>query len=157
MGSRSNELARKVEQAIDGLLAAVEASTPTQWSARCSDGEWTQAFAAYHAAMNIEPIAQTMKVLAEGGAFPSISMGDIDEENARNAREHAGRTRAETVALIRQAGPDAVAIVRGLSDGQLDVKVQPPAPIPETAVAGMIEMALVGHTAYHLGTIRAAR
>ena len=69
MSTRAENLATRVEQSIRELRAAVEASTPEQWAARCSDGEWTQGFAAFHAAAAIGLITQTVKGVADGQPF----------------------------------------------------------------------------------------
>ena len=157
MSTRSESLATKAEQSFNDLLAAVEASTPEQWAARCSDGEWTQGFAAFHAAAAIGEITKTVKGLADGEQFPKWSMEAIDAGNAVQAKEHAGCTRAETIDLIKKSAPAATSMVRSLSDDQLDSKVQLLEGMPETTVAGLVEMAMVGHGAYHLQTITGAR
>jgi len=56
MGTRSESLAIRVDQSNKDLLAAVEERTPDLWAARCSDGEWTQGFAAFHAATAVGEI-----------------------------------------------------------------------------------------------------
>jgi len=157
MGTRSDSLATKVEQSIKDLLAAVEASTPEQWAARCADGEWTQGFAAFHAATNIGPIAQAVKSVADGQPFPGTTMDEIDATNAVQAKEHAACTKAETIDLIKDSAPGAASMVRSLTDDQLDRKVQLLNGMPEVTVETMVEMGLVGHTAYHVQTITGAR
>jgi len=157
MGTRSESLAAKVEQSFADLLAAVEASTREQWTARCSDGEWTQGFAAFHAATYIGPIAQTVRSVADGQPFPMTSMEAIDAENAVQAKEHTGCTKAETIDLIKGAAPAAVNIVKGLSDAQLDRKAQVLEGMPEVTIEMFVQMAVIGHAAYHLGTITGAR
>jgi len=114
VSTRAEDLATKVEQSLKDLLAAVEASTPEQCAARCSDGEWTQGFSAYHAAMNIGPITQTVKGVADGQPFPGMSMESIDADNAVQATEHAGCTVSETVDLLKDSAPAAVSMVRSL-------------------------------------------
>ena len=101
MGTRAEHLATKVEQSANDLLAVVEASTPEQWAAPCSDGEWSQGFAAFHAAAAIALIAQRVKEVAGGQPFPKMSMDDIHAGNAVQAKEHADCTTSETVDLIR--------------------------------------------------------
>ena len=157
MGTRSESLATKVEQLMNDLLAAVEASTPEQWTAPCTDGEWTQGFSAFHAAMYIGPIAQTVKSVADGQPFPKTSMEAIDAENAVQATEHAGCTKAESIGLIKNSAPAAVNIVMGLTDAQLDRKAQLLEGMPEVTVETMVQMALIGHPAAHLATITGAR
>jgi len=157
MGARSESLATKVEQTIKDFLAAVEASTGEQWAAPCSDGEWTQGFAAYHAAAAIGAITQTVKGVADGQSFPVMTMEKIDAENAVQAKEHASCTVAETIDLIKNSAPAAVSMVRSLTDAQLDRKVQLLEGMPEVTVETMVQMAMVGHAAYHLQTINGAR
>ena len=155
--TRAGDLATTVEQAFAELLRAVEASTPEQWAAPCSDGEWTQGFAAYHAASHIEGVAKVVKEVAEGQPLPNLTMADLDAENAEAAKEHADCTVAETVDHIKASAPAAVAMVRALTDAQLDRKVQLPGGMPEVAVEMFVQMALVGHATYHLNTITGAR
>ncbi len=157
MSTRAESLATKFEQSINDLLAAVEASTPEEWAAPCSDREWTQGFAAFHAASAIEPIAQRVKEVAEGQPFPDMTMAELDAQNAAQAREHAGCSKSETIELIKRSAPDAVSIVKSLSDLQLDRKVQLPDGMPEVSVEMFAQMGLVGHAVYHLGTITGAR
>jgi len=157
MSSRTETLATKLEQTIGDLLAAVEASTPEQWTARCADGEWTQGFAAFHAAVNIGSIAQTVKNVAEGQPFPETTMAELDAENAVQANEHAGCTKAETIDLIKDSAPGAVSMLRSLTDDQLNRKVQLLKAMPEVTVETMAEMGLIGHIVYHSQTIKGAR
>ena len=126
MTTRSESLATKVEQSFKDLLVAVEASTPEQWAAPCTDGEWTQGFVAFHVASNIGLITETVKGVAEGGSFPGITMEQINAGNALQAKEHAGCTRAETTDLIKNSASAAASMVRSLSDEQLDRRTQPP-------------------------------
>ena len=157
MSTRSESLAAKVDESLKNLLTAVEASRQEQWTAPCSDGEWTQGFAAFHAATNVAPIAQRVKEVAEGQPFPKISMDEINASNAVEAKEHAACTMAETIDLIKGSAPAAVSTVRSLSDTQLGIKVQLLEGMPAMTVEMMVEMALVGHAAYHLQTIMGAR
>ena len=157
MSGRSETLATKLEQTINDLLSAVEASPPEQWAAPCSDGEWTQGFAAFHAAKNIGAIAEAVKNVADGNPFPGTTMEEIDATNAADAKAHADATQAETVDLIKAATPGAVSMLRSLTDDQLDRKVKLLKTMPEVTVAMMAEMGLIGHAAYHTQTITGAR
>ncbi len=157
MGTRSEDLATKVQQSAKDLLAAVEASTPEQWAAPCSDGEWSQGFAAFHAAAAIAPIADRVREVADGQPFPKMTMDDIHAGNAVQAKEHADCTVSETIDLIKGSAPAAVSMVRSLSDLQLDRKVQLLEGMPEITVEMMIQLALVGHATAHAATIKGAR
>ena len=157
MSTRSEDLAAKVERSASDLLAVVEASTPDQWSAPCSDGEWSQGFAAFHAAAAIGPIAKRVKEVADGQPFQQMTLDEINAGNAEQAKEHTDCTRSETLDLIKTSAPAAVSMVRLLSDSQLDRKVHLMDGMPETTVEMLIQLALVGHAVYHLQTIKGAR
>jgi hypothetical protein len=157
MSTRSESLAEKVEQTIKDLLASVEASTPEQWAARCSDGEWTQAVAAFHAATTIAEVPSTLAEVAGGKPFPKMTMEELDAKNAVQAQEHADCTVAEVAGIIRASAADAVTFARSLRDGQLDIKVKLMDSMPEVSLEWLVEMGLKGHTEYHLGTITGAR
>jgi hypothetical protein len=157
MSVRSEELASRVEQTFTDLLEAVKRSTPEQWSAPFTDAAWTQAIAAFHAATAIGEIAETIKDLAEGCPFPQITTEELDAKNAQQASQHASCTVAEVSDLIDGAIPGAVAMVRSLSDAQLDRKVQLPGGMPEVSIDMFTQMALIGHATYHLQTITGAR
>jgi hypothetical protein len=153
MSTRSESLATAVDQSNKALLAAVEGSTPEQWAATCGDGEWTNGFAAFHAAVALGNIAQVVKSVAEGEPFPKITLEELDAQNAVQAREHADCTPAETVELIKKAAPAATSIVRSLSDEQLDGKVELFGGMPEVTLETLVQMAVIGHATYHRTTM----
>lgn len=157
MSARSEALAEKLAAANQRLLEAVEASTPAQWKARCGDGDWSQEFAAAHAAESIGSIAGMVEALANGQAMPPVSMEQIDQMNAASHAAFTGRTPAEVAAMIRESSPKAFAMVAGLSDEQLDRRVQLLAGAPPLPVAQVIEMILIGHAEQHTQSILAGR
>lgn len=157
MSTRSEGLASKVEKSNNDLLATAESSTDEQWRAICADGDWTQGFAAYHAAASITYISGMVEAMAGGQSLPPITMAQIDENNAAQAKENAARTKQEAVGLIRSNSPAAVQMVRGLTDEQLDRKAALLVGMPEVSVEQVIEMLLVGHPAGHAQSIRGAR
>ena len=108
MSTRSETLATKLEQTISDLLAAVEASTPEQWAAQCSDGEWTQGFAAFHAATSIGVVAQVVKDVAAGQPFPKMTMVETRcVRTPRRRKNTPAALPAETIKLIRESTPVA--------------------------------------------------
>ena len=157
MSARSEDLAAKIEQTLGELLTTVEASTHEQWAAPCSDGDWTQAVAAFHAATTVNEIPRTLAEVAGGKPFPRMTMEELDARNAVQAQEHANCTVAEVAGIIRASAADAVKFARSLTDGQLDIKVKLMDSMPEVSLEWLVEMGLKGHAEYHLGTIKGAR
>jgi len=157
MSTRSEALSRKVEQANTALLQAIEASTPEQWEARCATGDWTQGFAAYHAATSIGNIATMVKGIASGAPFEPVERGSIDERNADFLKAHPNPTMAEAIEMARTNSPAAVQMVAGLTDAELDRQAALLVGMPPASVEQVIEMLLVGHPSGHREAIVQAR
>jgi hypothetical protein len=84
-------------------------------------------------------------------------MAEIHAVNAQNAVQNAGRTREETLELLKSQGAAAAAGVRALDEaaldrsgpiGLLDGKV--------LTVEQLIQVALIGHPSGHLASIQSA-
>ncbi len=161
MSARAEKLAADFEKASADLVAAIESSTDEQWGAPCANGDWTQAYAAYHAAESMGGIAAMLQRLADGVPPPSTMERSWDEINARNAaraKEHAACTKREALDIIRRDAPAAAAMTRALTDEQLDRRNPPMMPgQPELTVEQFAEFVLVGHLSEHLKSITDAR
>jgi hypothetical protein len=70
-------------------------------------------------ARSYEAVANIIKTIAPGQAMPHFTTDMLDEMNAQHAKEFAGCTKSETIALIKKGAAAAAAIVRGLSDAEL--------------------------------------
>ena len=157
MGSRSEALAARVEDASNQLLEVVENSNDAQWSAPSANAPWTQGFVSYHAGSSIGNISEMIRGMASGAPMPPITLEQIDGMNAEFHAAHKDCTRAETVEAIKTGAPAAVAMVRGLGDAELDRKVTLAAGMPEMSVEQVVEMLLIGHTVDHTASITAVR
>ena len=157
MSDRTDNLAKKVEQANNDLLKAVESTTDEQWRAKCADGVWTQGFAGYHAAASIGGITDMVKGFAQGVKLPPMTMADLDQQNAGQLKEHEGCTKQEVLDLIRTNSRASVQFVRSLSDADLDRKASLLTGMPEMTIEEVAEMLLVGHPTGHVQSITDAR
>jgi hypothetical protein len=157
MSERTEDLAKKVEQANNDLLGVIESSTDEQWRARCADGEWTQGFAGYHAAASIGGITGMLQGLAQGVKLPPMTMADIDQQNATLLKEHEGCTKQEALDMIRTNSSASVQFVQSLSDADLDRKVSLLTGMPEMTIEQVAENLLVGHPTGHAQSITNAR
>ncbi len=157
MSDRTDDLAKKVEQANNYLLRAIENSTDEQWRAKCADGEWAQGFAGYHAAASIGGITGMLQGLAQGVKLPPMTMADVDQQNVGQLKEHEGCTKQEALDMLRTNSPASVQFVRSLSDADLDRKVSLLTEMPEMTIEQVAEMLLVGHPTGHAQSITNAR
>ena len=78
----------------------------------------------------------------------------LDERNAQHAKEFAGCTKAETVAMIKKGAAQAAAAVRALSDADLAKSGTVFAGMPPMSAEDMVKRALLGHLDEHVGSIR---
>lgn len=156
MGARSDALAKRFEQANDGLIAIVEGLTSAQWSAPGGTAGWPVGVTAHHLAAYHAILADCVATVAAGRPLPALTGEMIDELNARHADEHRHCTKAETLELLRREGAAAAVVVRGLSDEQLDrTAVIPWEGGPAVSAQQLIERKLIGHIEEHLAGIRA--
>ena len=161
MSTRAEKLAADFEKASAGLVAAIESSTDAQWQAGCANGEWTQAYAAYHAAESMRGIAAMLQRLADGLPPPSTTATSWDEINAMNAaqaKEHAACTKQDALDIIRRDTPGAAAMTRALIDLQLDRRNPPMMQgMPELTVEQFAEFVLIGHLSEHTESMISVR
>ncbi len=154
MGTKGEELATQFEQANADMIAAVEGMSEEQWRADCPSDGRSIAVMAHHVATSHAGISGLVAAVANGQPVPPFTRELIDQGNAEHAREHADATREETLALLRENGAAAAAIVRPLSDDQLARTATLLG--NEATAAGIAETILIGHPRTHLASIQAA-
>lgn len=154
MNTRVEELAKQFEEANASFIATIEKCGDDQWSMQCGAEERTIGVIADHVAGGHVSIAQWIASIAEGQPS-SVSMDMIHEANARHAAERAGVTRDDVSAKLRANGEQAVQILRGLTDDELERSV-PMAMMggKEVSASQVAEMLLIGHVTNHMNDIR---
>jgi uncharacterized protein (TIGR03083 family) len=155
MSERARALADDFERANAELIQLVEELSEAQWATRTDAEGWPVAVVARHIAGAHAFIGRRIKAISEGQPLPPMPPGGIDAQNARDAERYADVTRDEVLSLLRTNGADAAALVRGLSDEQLDRTFTRPDG-NTMRVASLIENALIGHPIGHGSSIRAA-
>ncbi len=155
MGARAEGLAKQFEAKAAEFTTTVESLTDAEWK-KASAEQWPVGVAAHHVAGAHEPIAGIVKAVATGGPLPGLSMADIDRGNAQHAKEHANCTKAETLALHKKGAAAAAAVVRGLSDAELDRSSVILKDMPAMSAQQAVENILINHVKSHLDNIRAA-
>jgi uncharacterized damage-inducible protein DinB len=154
--TRVEALARRLEQANAELIGVVASCPDDRWRARCEDGGRTVNVVAHHVATGHVAIAEWVQSLAAGQPV-SVAADTIHAANDAHAIANAGVSRDDVLTLLQANGPAAAAIVRGLTDEQLERS----APLgifggKETSAGELAERVLIGHVHAHLRDIRAA-
>ena len=157
MGTQVEELAQRFEEANRAAIAAVENLDEAGLGAHCAAEQCTAAALAAHVGEAHPFIAEWVRALAAGEALPAITMADIDRINAERAVANAACDKETALAQLRTNGAAAAAVLRTLSDEDLD-KTAPFALFggAEVSVRALIERVLIGNIEAHLPSLRAA-
>jgi uncharacterized damage-inducible protein DinB len=155
MGARAEALAKQFEAKAAEMTGAIEKLSDADWKNVTAAEKWSVGVTAHHVAVSHDGIAGIVKSVASGKSMPPFTMAMLDEMNATHAKQHANCTKAETLAAHKSGAAAAAALVRGLSDAQLDTKATVMTGMPAMSVQQVIEGVLINHVAEHLGSIRA--
>jgi mycothiol maleylpyruvate isomerase-like protein len=155
MGARAEELGRKFDEACREMNRVVEGLSDADWKKVTSAEQWPVGVVAHHAAEAHAGISGLVQLVAKAQPLPGLTMDMIHANNAKHATEQASVTKAETLALLKSNGSQASAIVRGLSDAELDRSASLLSGMPAMTAAQAIEAILIHHVDEHLASIKA--
>ncbi len=155
MGAKTDALARQLEGKAQDAVATLQKLGDADWKKVTAAERWTVGVTAHHLAGGLEAVAGIVTGIVSGGP----SRGDftrtmLDGMNAQHAKEHAGCTRAETLALFQKGAATASAVVRGLHDDQLAKSGTVFTDAPPMTAEQLIMRGLLGHIDEHMGSIR---
>jgi hypothetical protein len=158
MRTRSAELAERFIEATEQVVTLVEEISDERWGWVTSAEGWTVAAVAHHIARAFLPEAALIQQVARGeeimAAYKDWTI--IHSSNAERKEQFAACTKDEVVELLRANREEALAIVRELSDSQLDNAAVIPIIRPEPLTAGqLVEGLLIGHINGHVASIQA--
>jgi uncharacterized damage-inducible protein DinB len=154
MGAKGEALAKQFEAKVADATGLLEKLSDADWKKTTAAEKWTVAATAHHLASSYEPITQIIKTIAAGQALPPFTRQMLDEMNAQHAREFAGCTKSETIALHKKGAAVAAAAVRGLSDAELTKTGTVFTGMSAMSAEDMVKGALLGHIDEHFGSIR---
>ncbi len=148
-------MAREFEAKAEEVARVIEGLSDADWAKVTGAEKWSVGVVAHHVAVGHEAIAGLLPTIAAGQSVPGFTTDALHEMNAKHARDFAGCTKAETLALHRKNAATAAAAVRKLDDATLANS--------GTAITGMppftaeqLVLLLTRHIDEHLGSIRAA-
>lgn len=154
MGARAESLATQFEAKAAEMTGVIKALSDADWKKTTAAEKWSVGVTAHHVAAAHQGIAGIVKTLAAGQSIPNFTMDMLHDMNAKHAKEQANCTKAETLALHEQGAAAAAALVRGLSDVELDRKGTVFTGIPAMTAQQAIEGILINHISDHMGSIR---
>ncbi len=155
MGTRGEALATRFEAKAAELTAAIEGLSEAEWKKVTTAEQWSVGVTAHHAAGGHEQIANLVKTVAAGRSVPNLTLDMLHEMNAKHSREFAHCTKAETLELHKRGVAAASAIIRALSDAELDRTGAVLSGRPPITAQQAIEGILINHMQEHLASIQA--
>ncbi len=155
MAAKAEALAKQFEAKAQEATAVLERLSDADWKKTTSAEKWTVAVVAHHMAGAHEAIAGMIKTVAGGQSIPNLTMDMLHDMNAKHAKEHAGATKVETVALHKKGAAAAAAILRGLNDTDLGRSGTVLTGMPPMNAEQIVGRILLNHIDEHLGSIRA--
>lgn len=156
--TKGDELAEAFESANQRLIERVQTLTDDQWAKTVEETGWSVGVTAHHLAESHAGLSGMVGAIARGERVPPVSPDALNRGNAEHAQRAARVTREETVALARENGAEAAAMLRSLSDGGLQNTFSFPAR-GETRTMTAEDVArnvLIGHMGMHLAMIEKA-
>ena len=154
MGAKGEALARQFEAKAQEAARILENLSDANWNKITEAEGWSVGVTAHHLATSYERVPDIAMGLAAGQSFGNFTRKMLDERNAQHAKDFAGCTKEETLALHRKGAAKAAALVRGFSDEQLARSGVLFTDAPPMTVEQLIMGALIHHTDEHYGSIR---
>jgi hypothetical protein len=154
MTQRSETLAAAFEQVAGSILSTVEGLSDAAWAATPEGERRTVGQIAYHTAEMYAGVGGFVQMAANAQPLPPLTMEAIHGFNDQQAARYVGAGRAGALELLRQNGAATAALLRGLSDAQLDATAES---LGQTVtVHDMAQYTLIAHAHEHLASIQGA-
>jgi len=154
LGAKGEAFARQFEAKVGEATALLERLSEADWKKTIAAEKWTVGVTAHHIARSYEAVTHIIQTIAAGQALPHFTPQMLDEMNAQHAKEFAGCTKPETIALHKKGAAAAAAVVRGLSDAELAKSGTVFTGMPPMSAEEMVKRALLDHIDEHFGSIR---
>ena len=128
MEAKTEALARQFEGKARDAVATLEKLGDADWKKVTAAEGWTVGVTAHHLAGGLEAVAGIVTgIVSAGPSRGNFTRAMLDEMNAQHAKEHAGCTRAETLALPwpRVSRPSARSTSRPRSRSRSTMRATP--------------------------------
>ena len=154
MTQRNAALATAFEQVVRRIVTTAEGMSDAAWDMVPAGEARTAGQIADHMAKVYHNVSGFIQMAVSGQPLPALTMESIHGFNAEQATRYAGAGRAGALAMLRQNGTATAALLRTLSDTQLDTGAEFLG--QRFTVESLAQNGLVGHAEEHLASIRDA-
>jgi len=154
MTQRNETLATAFEQVAGQILTVADGLSDAAWGVAPAGEARTAGQIAYHTAEVYHNVGGFIQMAVGGQPLPALTMEIIHGVNAEQAARYAGAARGGALELLRQNGAATAALLRTLSDAQLDTGTEFLG-YPMT-VEALAQNGLVAHAQEHLASMQGA-
>jgi hypothetical protein len=160
--SKSEALAGDLESAYSEFADYAEGLSPEEWQAIAAnhpeitageDEERSVGVVAHHLGDSLPLLVERAFMLASGEPIEAMGPGEVDAVNRRHAAANPAPDQVETLAMLRDNAQRAAALVRSLSDEQLERPGQ--GEMSRWTAERLIRRVVIGHVTWHEGSIKA--
>ena len=157
MNRRANELAKRIEQGAEALVAFVESLSDAEWQTVVTNEQRSVGVLVHHVATVYALEIDLAQQLASGQPITGVTWEAVNQMNAQHAQENGMTGKQETLQLLRANSKLAADRVRAFTDEKLAqaATISLYANAPLTAQF-FIEDHALRHSFHHLANIRAA-
>ena len=120
MTTRSEALARRLEEGAAALTTLAAALSDAEWQTKIPHDGRTVGVVVHHVGSVYPLEIQLAQALARGNAVEGVTMDVVHEMNAGHAKENDGVTKEEAIDLLRRNSSAAASAIRALTDAELD-------------------------------------
>ncbi len=120
MDQRGKELAENLRKFYEEVFRFVQNCTEEDWRKVCAWEEWSVGVTARHIGAGHYGAMGLFKLIINGEKLPDLTQDQIIQMANQHARDHAGCTKEEVMAVLTKNGVDLVEFVAGLSANELD-------------------------------------
>jgi hypothetical protein len=153
---RAVALAEEFAAANADVIRFARSCSEAHWKAMVPGEEWPVGVVIHHIAVGYTNGQGWLETMIRGDAV-TTTRDDIDHVNVEHAAEHADVGIAVTVALLETNGATLEALLRGLTDEQLD-QLAPFGPadgrsLPASQLAGVSAQHALGHLGHAMEAV----
>ena len=155
MGAKGETFAKQFEAKAQEVTSTIECISDTDWKKVTTSEQWPVGVVAHHIAGSHQGLSGVVKMLADGKGGPSIDMEVIHAGNAKHAKDFAGVSKADTLALHKTNVAAVGTLLRGISDADYDKSGTVLKGMPSMSAGQLAGGLLCGHMDEHLKSIKA--
>ena len=158
----AEELASQFEVVYTEFAELASSLSPEEWKMVAAhsplfrmggEEKRTGGVVVHHVAAAMPVFAETIRKLAAGEELPPMQPSDVDRQNETHAATNRTPDQPRTVALVREQGSQAAALVRSLSDEALARTGR--TVIGPCSARDYVRRGLIGHVDWHRDSLKA--